>query len=225
MRDPIERVEIVDPPISELTKRHRSFTRTCFTGCLFIILFIAVAIGGVRFWLGSRPQELTAVPPEFPSDIGLYDKDSIEQITLISAQYRNHSLKLAALSPRLFLAPLLDDSGSSSAPLTASQAAGSFWQILTAPIEDNTNVVRVQWRSMPAEPLFVLSYYKSELLKKSYTIENETTQRGAGNTVDYRFSFSKVSGANGTLAITDDRDNHGTDYAVLTVHTLPATTP
>lgn len=222
MRDPTEHVEIIDPPISELTKRHRSFARTCFTGCFFIVLFIGAVVGGVKFWLGSGPRRLTAVPPEFPKNIPLYDRDSISEISFISARYKNRSLKLATLFPKIFLAPLLtDETAPSGAPSSATASLG-FWQTLTTPVGDGSDVVKIEWRGMPAEPDFVASHYHNELARKQYIVRDEEQGQSAGTGEQFSFTSAPAgSGVYGTFSITDSPSTRGTDYAVLTVH-LPA---
>ena len=220
MRDPTERVEIVDPPIGELTRRHRSFARACFTGCLFVVVFIVAGIVGVRLFLGAGPRTLTAVPATFPKDIPLYDRDAIERITFIPAQYKNRALKLSSLVPQLVLSPLLPQKASGG----GQQSAASWkdaWQIITAPIGDNTDVVQIEWQNLQAEANFIASYYSAELRKHGYAVsDRETTQPGTGRIIR-NFSFQNPNGITGDLSVEDQADTNGTDYAVLTVHISP----
>ncbi len=219
MRDDlIQNVEIVDPPIGELTKGHGSLKRGCLIGCFSIIIFIVLGIIALRFAAGKGPEALSTVPANFPTAIPIYDRDAIERITFISGKYKSRGVEVAALFPKLILSPLIFAMDKNS---TADEDSGAIakkmWQLITTPVSDAHDTVQIEWRNMDAEPSFVISYYKNELLKQSYSIEEETIGK-----TSRQITFSGPDGATGTLEAEGDEENRpGTDYALLTVN-LPS---
>jgi hypothetical protein len=216
MRDDLIRnVEIVDPPIGELTKGRGGFKRGCFIGCFSIFIFIIAGIIALRFAAGKGPETLTAVPNNFPKAIPVYDKDAIERITFISGKYKSRGVEIAALFPKLILSPIFLAMDKKSATSDDGGAvAQKMWQLITRPVSDAHDTIQIQWLNMDAEPTFVISYYKNELLKQRYTIEEETVGRTSKQIV-----FSGPDGTTGTLQADGDEENKpGTDYALLTVN-------
>ena len=88
VRRNLDDIEIVEPPLGELTKTH-SHKRACFTGCGCIVFLIITIIIGLKIYIGPGPQTLQKVPTNFPTDIPIYDRNNIEEITFISGQYKN----------------------------------------------------------------------------------------------------------------------------------------
>ena len=222
-RDVIDNVEIVEPPLEELTKKSSGFKRGCLTGCFFMLLALVGFVIALRFAAGPGPQSLKKVPASFPSDIPVYDPDTIENIIFIPGRYKNRALEIAAFIPKLILAPLFLSQTESATPglLESSgikRSASYYWKILTAPVGDRRDTVQIQWRSMDAEPSFVISYYKKELIKQNFKIDVESE----GQSVR-QFSFSRDDGYTGSLYVQGDETlKPGTDYALLTV-SLPIT--
>lgn len=218
-RDVIGNVQIVEPPLEELTKKKSGFRRGCLTGCVSVILFLVALIVVARLATGPGPQTLKTVPANFPVDIPVYDKDAIEQITFISGKYKNRSLEIAAFFPKIILSPLLISAQrqSGSATSTAQKSLGSFWKVITTPVGDHRDTVQIEWKNLDAEPSFVISYYKKELIKKKFTIDVESEGQGVK-----QFSFSRADAVSGSLYTQGDEENRpGTDYAILTVNLPP----
>jgi hypothetical protein len=95
-----------------------------------------------------------------------------------------------------------------------------MWQLLTTRVSDGHDTVQIEWRNMDAEPTFVISYYKNELIKKGYTIDEETVGR-----LSKQITFTGPDGTTGSLQADGDEENHpGTDYALLTVNLAPLNT-
>lgn len=222
-RNPIESVEIVEPPIGELTRTRSSFKRTCFTGCLFIVLFVISLVVGARLLIGAGPETVKSVPENFPQAIPVYDKDAIEAITFISGKYKYRSTEIAAFFPKVILSPLLvriHDSEFSTGTSTsrAKLSLDSVWQIVRTPVSELKDTVQIEWRDINAEPSFVYSYYKKELTKNGYKIEDEVRERARQH-----FLFNHKTGVTGFLVVEGDEEaKPGTDYAVLTVNIPPA---
>lgn len=224
MRRPvIDNVEIIEPPLEELNKKRSGFSKACFTGCAFIIILIIGGIIFFRLFAGPGPQNLSRLPGDFPKDILVYDPDNIENITYISGKYKNRSIEMAALFPKVILSPLLlalDKNKNLPADNASEQKNTSLknlWKIITTPVGDHRDTVQIEWRNMDADPGFVIDHYKNELQKRAFIIEVESSGQG----VD-QFSFSRESdGLTGSLYIQTDNKGSGTDYAMLTVNLPP----
>lgn len=218
-KNKLDTVEIVEPPLGELTKKRSSFKRTCFTGCGCLLLLLVAAVVAFRVAVGTGPTTLSAVPKNFPNDIPIYDKDTIDQITFISGRYKNRSMEIAAFFPKVILSSLLLTIQHNEQPKpqpgdsASAMSLKRLWSILTAPVGDARDTVQIEWKNMDAEPSFVSSYYKKELLKKGYTIDEEKENRGT-----YTFSFSQNAISGALLAQGQEERQPGTDYAVLTVN-------
>lgn len=220
MRKPvIENIEIIEPPIGELTKQRSSFKKTCLTGCGCVIFLVIGLLVAIRIFVGAGPSTIKKLPESFPTGIPIYEKDSIDRITFISGSYKNRSMEIAAFFPKVILSPMLlqlghDNSTSSPGFIEANR---NFWNLLTAPVGDARDTIQIEWKTMDAEPGFVISYYRKELSKQNYTV-SEVQQSGN----NLQFNFESSGGISGTLLTeTNEQDHPGTDYAALTVNIPP----
>lgn len=221
-RNIIDNVEIVEPPLEELTKKRKGVKHACAYGCLFFILFIAGLIVFIRFFAGPGPQTLKKVPENFPKDIPIYDPDNIENISFISGKYKSRSIEVAALIPKIILSPLLlalnQDADAIGATSTRQITVQNIWKVITTPIGNHRDTVQMEWTNMDAEPSFIISYYKLELRKVGFAIEVESQGQGVK-----QFSFSRGDGISGSMYVKGDEENRpGTDYAILTVNLAAA---
>ncbi len=218
VRRNLDNIEIIEPPLNELTKKH-SYKRTCLTGCgCFVFVIIAAAVG-LRLYIGQGPTTIKTIPTNFPTDIPVYDKDAIENITFISGKYKNRGIEIAAFFPKVILSPLLVKMEQGK---TTTDTGGwkGIWQIITAPVGDHRDTIQINWSNLDAEPSFIISYYRKELTKTNFKIEVESE----GNNVR-QFSFSREDGTSGSLYVEgDETARPGTDFATLTVN-LPQTQP
>lgn len=219
MRRNINNVEIVEPPIGELTKRYSAFSsikRACLTGCgCLVALIIAITIF-LRLALGSGPQTLKKIPDNFPINIPIYDRDSIEQITFVSGKYKNRGIEIAAFFPKIILSPLFltlnknEPGANDNGKLSSIK---NLWKIISAPISDHRDTVQIEWKNLDAEPSFITNYYKTELKKNDYKIDVESEGKGVR-----QFSFNR-DGVTGSVYVQGDEElKPGTDYVVLTVN-------
>jgi hypothetical protein len=216
-RNPIDSVEIVEPPIRELTKTRSSFKRGCVTGCFFILILGVATVGGIKFLIGAGPSTFKSVPSIFPKDIPIYDKDAIEAITFIPGKYKYRSTEIAAFFPKILLSPIILRIQGVNAPTpttTEQSALRGLWRMVSTPVSDLSDTIHVEWKNIDAEPTFVYSYYKKELTKKDYAITNEVRSK-----TEQRFLFSREDGINGFLLVEGDEETKpGTDYAALMVN-------
>ncbi len=220
----IDNVEVVEPPIEELSKRRSSFKRTCLTGCGCILIFFIGAVVALKIAVGPGPKTIKSVPENFPGDIPIYDKDNIEQITFISGKYKNRGMEIAAFFPKIILSPLLialnkDETSLPPANTTSTMIARQaeslkkIWKLIATPVGDHRDTVQIEWRNMDAEPSFVVSYYRNELRKKNYKID---AQSEGADIRQFSFSGGDISGS--LFVKSDEEDHPGTDYAALTVN-------
>jgi len=222
MRRNINNVEIVEPPIGELTKKYSTFStikRTCFTGCGCLVLLIIGIIIFMRVALGSGPQTLKKLPDNFPNDIPVYDRDNVEQITFVSGKYKNRGIEIAAIFPKIILSPLLitlnkDNKNNNNTDRFTS--VKNLWGIISAPVSDHRDTVQIEWKNLDAEPSFIINYYKTELNKEGYTKDQESESRATR-----QFSFSKGDITGSIYVEGDEEKKPGTDYVVLLVNLSP----
>ena len=219
MRRNINNVEIVEPPIGELTKKYSAFStikRTCLTGCGCLVLLIIGIIIFVRLALGSGPQTLKKVPDNFPNDIPIYDQDNTEKITFVSGKYKNRGIEIAAFFPKIILSPLfltLNKNEQNTNDTGRIASVKNLWNIISAPVSDHRDTVQIEWRSLDAEPSFIINYYKTELQKNDYKIDVESEGKAVR-----QFSFSKDAITGSIYVQGDEELKPGTDYVVLTVN-------
>lgn len=209
MRRNLDDIQIVEPPIEELTKK-KSWKGACFTGCFFLIILVVAAVIGIRFYVGPGPKVSKGIPTNFPADIPVYDKDNIETITMISARYKERGLGIATILPKLVLSPVFFNSDNS----TNSGSLQNIWKAVSSPNGNYRDSIQIEWKNINADPSFVIAYYKKELKKKNFKIDIESE----GKKVE-QFSFSREDGLDGSVfAQTDDEKKSGTDYMILTIN-------
>lgn len=208
MRRNLDNIEIVEPPIEELTKK-RSWKGACFTSCA-LLLFLLIGAGvGIKFYVGPGPKTLRSVPANFPSDILVYDKNNIESITYISARYKERGLGIATILPKLVLAPVFYNSNSENGP-----SLKNIWSAVSTQSSDHKDSVQIEWKNVDADPDFIISYYKKELRKKNFKVEVQSQ----GQNVQ-QFSFSREDGINGSVyASTNSDQKSSTAHLILTVN-------
>lgn len=219
MRRNLNNVEIVEPPIRELTKRYSAFSsikRACLTGCgCLVVVIIGIAVF-LRLALGSGPQTLKKVPNNFPTDIPVYDENNIEQITFVSGKYKNRGIEIAAFFPKIILSPLfltLNKNEQNPSDTGKLSSVKNLWKIISEPVSDHRDTVQIEWKKLDAEPTFIINYYKTELKKKDYKIDVESEGKGVR-----QFSFSKESITGSIYVEGEEELKPGTDYVVLTVN-------
>lgn len=219
MRKPVlDNIEIVEPPIGELTKTNSSLKKTCLAGCGCVIFLLIGAVVGLRLFVGSGPTVIKTLPDSFPADIPIYEKDSIDRMTFISGTYKNRSIEIASIFPKIILSPLLlqlrHEATSTNLGLIGNK---SFWNLLSAPVGDARDTVQIDWSNLDAEPSFVISYYRKELAKSGYQVDDTVK-----NPDSYEFNFNNEKGVSGSLfAQGKEEVRPGTDYASLTVNIPP----
>lgn len=225
MRKKLDDIEIVEPPLGELTKKKSGLLRTCLSGCGCLMLVLITLFIALKLFVGPGPKTLRTVPEGFPATIPVYDRDAIERITFIPSRYKNRGLQVASFFPKIIFAPLFvpPAEGPASATTTATRASTwvqkvvaikNFWSLLSTPVGETGDTIKIEWRNITAEPKFVFYYYKKELEKSGYTIADQVTTKNG-----YQCNFSSKTGTTGSLELrADENTTAGTNYAILIVN-------
>ncbi|MBI2444136.1 MAG: hypothetical protein HYV42_02770 [Candidatus Magasanikbacteria bacterium] len=182
----LEKVQIVEPPIQELTKRNRPWTRGLLLGLVGLIISAAAAALGLRLFIGKGAVITRNPPTAFPSTIPLYDRDSISRVVFTSGVYRYRTQLIANLLPaplhslftQFFVAPAL--------------TLDPDWPALPG----YPDTIRIEWKNMTADPDFVFSYYEKNLTGANYTVE-VTEKKGPSR----KLTFKRPGGGAGMLTV------------------------
>lgn len=182
-------IEIVDPPLQELSKKPSFFKSGCLGGCGCLAILIVSAVVGWRLLLGSSPTSSTIIPKNFPSSIPLYDPDAIEHVTIIPGKYKGRREAFATTLPKIVMGPFTSKNSSST-----SELFNSLWQKLTSP-STTLDEITVEWPSPTINSAFMSHYYKKELQQNGYEISDEISAQGIE-----QFSFVNKEGTQGTFS-------------------------
>ncbi|MFA4831646.1 MAG: hypothetical protein WC862_04445 [Patescibacteria group bacterium] len=220
MRKDIDNVEIKEPPLEELKKKHSCFQRSCANGCGCVIILIVTFLIILKFAAAPRPKELKNVPEHFPQSIPIYDEDSIERITFLSGAKKSRAFEIAAYLPKIILIPIylgMDDYAPEEIRATFQEINGEkgwkkFLRLLQEPITKQKDTIEIEWNNLSAEPSFVQKFYTTELGRGMFNLETTTETE-----TTIQLIFDK-DGINGALYINDNKQKSGTDYAVLTIN-------
>lgn len=220
MRKRKEQITIQEPPLEELKKKNSCFKRSCITGCGCIVIFFLLSLVFLKLFSSPREHQLTSVPSNFPKSIPLYDEESIDDISLVSAKERNslivgftHFIK-NILSPGIvalddYMRAKAPDEDSTALPHTSEWRG--FVEFMRDPVFENRDMVTITWSELPAQPKFIEEYYTTELEKQGYTTQKDVFPDGS-----IRLRFLNKN-HNGSLVIQDSSDKDGTDYVRLRV--------
>lgn len=220
MRRNIDKIEIQEPPIQEFKKQRSCLKRTCFTSCGCLLFFLIGSLLILKFTTGPRIKELKSTPDNFPKDIVIYDQDNISKITLISGEDRGRALETIAYGPKLVLSPIFliiekkfpARKENKDGRIEEKNTWQNFMTLLKEPVADHRDKVQIEWTELPAEPRFIYNYYKDELTKVGFVV-NETADKD--NIRQFIFSLDNTEGV---LYITDEAQKSGTDFVSLTVN-------
>ena len=220
MRRNIDNVEIKEPPIQELNKNRSCLKRSCFTGCIGLLIIIVLFWVVLRYAATPRAKQLKEVPEIVPESIHIYDEDSIAKISLVSSKQQNKAIELVAVIPKLLIAPfylsaeeyLPDDIRSAFDGVEEKSGWEKFKHLVRNPLFEQGDIVTIEWEELAAEPSFVMSFYEKELEKEDYSVRAPKTE--LYDLEELTFSKDNIKG---TLSITDNPDERGTDAATLTI--------
>lgn len=210
MRRDAHDIQIQEPPLQEMRKERSCLKRACGTSCGCAFLFLIGLFLFAQFFLRQNAKELKDVPPGFPVEIPVYDRENVQRISYVSGEDEAAWTRKALIVPRAILLPILDAINDG-----AADTENSFWQALEDalrdPRVDRRERVVIEWQGLSAAPKFIDDYYKKELGKYLFDINVS-----ARTDTVRQFTFAK-DGINGVLYIHDDPEKEGTDAVTLTV--------
>jgi hypothetical protein len=220
MRVDIDKIEIKEPPIEEMSKKRSCFFRFILMGCGCFMLAFLASLVILRFSIGPQSKELRDIPEEFKNMVTIYDFDGVEKITYTPGRERGRIIESAGYVPKLIIAPFIIyfDKEYRYIPISEeSRATANFWDKFFAfvkePITDHRDVYLLEWQSLSAEDDFIEEYYRKGFEKLGFTLHTETKDK-----THSQFFFSKeTEQVEGTIRIVDEKVDNGTDYVSLTV--------
>jgi predicted nucleic-acid-binding protein len=162
-------IEIVEPPLKELTKKSSFFRISCLSGCGCLLLVLVGGLIGWRIIFGSHSTKMTSLPQNFPASIPIYNRDAIERVNVVQKKYQERREALATIISHM----ITGSDTNSSTENTIKKA----WEKLTA-TSTSFDIITIAWSSTAVKPPFVSSYYKKELQDRGYLIEQELSQEG-----------------------------------------------
>lgn len=209
MRRNIDRVEIKNPPIEEITKKRSCFKLSCSSSCGCLILVIIVAIIFLHATVGEKTRELKYVPSAITQQVVLYDDESINKIEYTPYDRRSSLLSLFGYIPRLLIAPL---ELYLNPPESADQSTTDrFIEYMSEPVSLERDHVLIEWMDLSAEPHFIIDFYKTELRKKGFIIDSVSK-----NNIIEQFIFSKRT-MSGAVYVEDNPRTRATDIVRVTI--------
>lgn len=222
MRVDLDKIEIKDPPIEELSKKRSCFFRSMVTGCGCFVFAFVISLLVLRFSVGPRTKEIKDMPQDIKETVTIYDIDGAEKIIHTPGKERGRLIEAAGYAPKLLIAPFVVylDKQFAYIPIPEDQQDGAtsfkkFTAFMGEPITDHRDMYTLEWKSLPATRDFIEEYYRKGLERQQYTITNETN-----NDRLVQFFFSKDS-IEGTLRITGTATDRRTESVLLTI-TLPS---
>ncbi len=211
MRRNIDRVEIKNPPIEEITKKRSCFKLSCSSSCGCLLLVIIAGIIFLRATVGEKTRELKHIPSRVSQEIVVYDAESIGKIEYTPYDRRASFLSLLGYIPRLLIAPF---ELYLNPPDSAEKSTGDrFIAYMKEPVGTQRDKVLIEWNDLSAEPSFIVDFYKTELRKKGFLIDSISK-----NNIIEQFIFSKRS-MSGALYVEDHPGTRATDIVRMTIET------
>lgn len=216
-------VEIQDPPLEAIDKKHSCVRRSCVTGC-GCFLFLILGAAALVVWSAKPNIRIFKTPPAIvPTDLPLYDRDSIDSITYTAGQPSRPLVDGAVIGAKIIVSPLVylweryappsNTGGEENSPDSIGQLPikDALYQYITRTPAPVTDTVVIDWVVLPASATFISSYYATELKKHAYVI---TEQNGSDD--DQAIFFTKDH-MRGVLEIKNNPATPGTDLIRLTL--------
>jgi len=208
------KIEIQQPPLEEFTKKRSCLKRSCLSGCGCIIFVIIGLIILIKIISVPKPKKVNSIPTEFPENIIVYDKDTIDSIKFLSANKKNRNIENLAVVPKIILSPILVTFDKYTDFETQERLnIKNIKDVIEEPLGQYTDTTKIEWSELTAEPNFIKNFYIQELENKNYKVKltkDTNTQK--------KIIFQSES-TFGSITITDDPKIPGTDSMSLTVDT------
>lgn len=214
-RDLTEGVQIIEPPLEELTKKNSGFKKACLSSCFTAIMVIVLIIVGLKLYVGRGPRQINQLPANYPMSIEVYDEYNLEKIYFISAKNKSRSLRLAGLFTKITVSPALisiESPSSENIPDTWEAKALDLWQFMQMPIGDNTDTIKMEWKDIASKPETMISFYKNKLEKSGFKITESQ------NNQEMQLDFTNNTNVNGLILVKKGADAEKIPYALLVVN-------
>lgn len=221
----IEQIQIQDPPIEQLTRKNSCAKRSCASGFGCIVIFLIFALVMLKFSTGPKIKTIKIIPTNFSKSVPLYDTDNITKILYASGKEKSRFVEVVVFLPKLLLSPMVlmldnnvalqkttDTNGRLIIPKSITW--NDWVNYMREPITDKRDIIQIEWSALPAEPKFINNYYRTEMLKNKFKIEDTVVN---GNIRQFHFSL-ETEGLTGVVYIVDDPQTTGTDLVSLTVN-------
>ncbi len=208
------KIEIQQPPLEEFTKKKSCLKRSCLSGCGCIIFVIIGLIILIKIIAVPKPKKINSIPTEFPENIVVYDKDTIDTITFLSANKKNRNIENLAVLPKVILSPILLTFDKFTHFETQKRLnIKNIKNIIEEPLGKYTDTTKIEWSELTAEPTFIQNFYIKELENKNYKVKTlkETRQK--------KEILFQSGSTYGSITITDNPNQQGTDRMTLIVNT------
>jgi hypothetical protein len=210
----VDEVEIQGPPIDEIQKRSSCLKQGCVSALLVIFGTLLLLIIGMYFFVKPNTKHLDELPKSFPDSVPLYDEGNVDRITYTPGDERGEAVELLAFVPKAILSPLI--LALENADIATGADTENLWEsfirILGTPVSDHRNIIAVEWSELQANPRFLYSYYKTNLIEDGF-IEKTDEKK------EQRMRFFHENGTTVILQMNDDGNpKNGTDYAILKVY-------
>lgn len=177
MNNPVDNVEIKEPPIQKLNNNRSCLKRSCMTGCLILLILVISFFVIIKFAATPRVKKLKELPEIVPENIPIYDKENIESISYIAARERTRTIEAAAILPKAVLIPIfvgteqyLPEEVQAIIGSTEGEGLDRYVELLQKPLFPTADLIEIRWTHMPAEPDFVKEYYEKELQKNGFAV-------------------------------------------------------
>lgn len=223
MRKVIDKIEIKQPPVEELAKRHSCLRRSCATSCGCVVFIVIISLLILKFTVGPQVKEVKDLPPAFAETVPLYDSETIEKIEITEGSERNKAAEYAAFFPKLFISPVVValDKGSAFIPSydpleyenkkTLTRLFDKFVAFMKTPVADHRDEYYIEWRGLEADRTFIEEFYRTKLKRNGFEL-GATSKHPSKR----QFSFTK-SNIDGILYIHDQPETEETDLVSLRV--------
>lgn len=223
MRRKIDDIEIKEPPLEELGKKHSCFKRTCVSCCGFFIILIIGSLIVLKFAVGPKTKVIKQIPRIVSATVPVYDPENTEMIVLTSGEERSQSLELIAIIPKLVISPFIIYFDKDyrfirsylpelEEPLRAEKTKlGQFVIFMKKPVADHRDMLKINWYNLSADAEFIDKYYETELRKKDFAVAAKSTSSHIT-----QFAFMKDN-IDGTVYIEDNPTTPFTDKVELTI--------
>lgn len=213
MRRRRDNIEIQEPPLREIKKKHSCFRRSCTTGCGCFLIIILGFLLFFKFFVVSQPKKIKTIPDNFPRSVPIYDSEHIDNIFQTLGKKRNKLLyNFGYLSQKSF-SPIFKffDNNKKIYNTATKIKFDDVFNFISNPTTLRYDTIKIEWQNLTAEPDFIQKFFSARLESNGFFVSEGYTKEGT-----YDLSFENET-INGDLHIDDNPKKNGSDYISITV--------